>query len=103
MRHDEPFPILFHEGHQVRSLIRRQFDLAHTEEENRVEVAEISRKETLAGRNACIGAKSDGLLRDRLRVGSDERIERARLVTQSLDRWESSTEHRVLRTRDTTV
>src|SRR5262249_46513212 len=56
--------------------------LADAEEEDRIEVAEVADVELLAGRDARASRKHDRPLRDQLRIGSDERVERARLTAE---------------------
>src|SRR4051794_2856422 len=73
MRRNETLAVVTDEREQIGALFRSQIDLAHAEEEDGIEVIQVAREELLAGRDAGAGLEVDRVLRDRLRVGPDDR------------------------------
>src|SRR6266576_163607 len=85
MRRDESLPVVLHEREEIGALLRREIDLPNAKEEDGVEVVEVTDIELLAAGDAGPRRERDRMLRDQLRVGTDECVVLARLPAEPFD------------------
>jgi hypothetical protein len=88
VRGDKSLAVVSHKRQQIGLLLRRQIDLAHAEEEDRVEEIEIVREELFPCRDPSPCLERDRLFRNRLGICPDVRIESTRFAAKALDRRE---------------
>src|SRR5437867_2769661 len=82
---DKTFAVVFHEGQEVGTLLRRQVDLPDTEKKDCVEVVQVADVEFLAGGDSGAVRKRDRVPGDQLRISADECVVTPGLTSKVLD------------------